>query len=62
MIKELRPVLGVVRRPKNVHHHEVLNVEVFSPILELVDVSPADPLHLADHGQVHGGLTLARHG
>ena len=41
MIKKLRPVLGVGGRAEDVHHHEVLDVVLFSPwLLQLVDIVP----------------------
>ena len=56
MIEELGPVGGVVGGPEDVHHHEVLDVEVLSALFQLVDVAPANALHLADHGQMDVGL------
>ena len=53
MIKEFCSVVSVGGGAKDVHHHEVLDVVVFAPrLLQLVDVVPADPLHLADHRDV----------
>ena len=41
MIKKLRPVLGVSGGAEDVHHHEVLDVVLFSPwLLQLVDIVP----------------------
>ena len=41
MIKKLRPVLCVGGRAEDVHHHEVLDVVLFSPwLLQLVDIVP----------------------
>ena len=58
MVEELGSVGGVVGGSEDVHHHEVLDVVMLAALLQLVDVSPTDALHLADHGQVDVGFSV----
>ena len=43
MVKELCPVLGVSGGAEDVHHHEVLDVELLPPrLFQLVNIVPAN--------------------
>ena len=57
MVKEPGPVLGVGGGAEDVHHHEVLDVELLAPrLLQLVDVVPQQILHI--HTALHNYLPL----
>ena len=56
MIEQLGPILSIVGGSKDVHHHEVLDIEMLSPLFQLVDVAATNALHLDNHRKVDFGF------
>lgn len=55
MVKKFGSVFSVISRSENVHHHEVLDVEMLATLLKLINVSPANALHFEHHGCMNFG-------